>query len=44
MWRCKQNKIKLFYNRLQFAKEKQTLYKKQNGGEPNYVDHKFSPN
>ena len=41
MSRCKQNKIKLCYNRLQFAKETQlTLYKTQNG-ESNYVDHKF---
>ena len=41
MSRCKQNKIKLCYNRLQSVKEnKLTQYKTQNG-ESNYVDHKF---
>ena len=42
MSRCKQNKIKLCYNRLQSVKKKHKLtqYKTQNG-ESNYVDHKF---
>ena len=39
--RCKQNKIKLYYNRLQIVKKnKLTLYKTQNR-QPNCVDHKF---
>ena len=40
MARSKQNKIKLCYNRFQFVKKTQTLYKTQNE-EPNYLDHKF---
>ena len=41
MSRCKQNKIKLFCNRLQFFKETETKHRKTQNGEANYVDHKF---
>ena len=40
MSRSKQNKIKLCYNRLQFAEETKTNTRKQNG-EPNYVAIEF---
>ena len=41
MSRCKQNKIKLWYNRLQFFKETQDNTVKTQNGESNYADHKF---
>ena len=41
MPRCKQKKIKLFYNRLKFVKETQSNAVKTQNGESNYVDQKF---